>query len=95
MKLRIYFLIFIAALFLHLPTWKMLIAVGGYYAFEQIDLWRDRKLLDRLWEEEVSWEPDPDDPTHELLGGLTRVRLHGDQQIVVNRIGDLLRLYRR
>ena len=90
MKLRVYFLIFIAALFLRLPVLKMLLAVGGYFVFEQIDMWRDRKFKDALYDE-LAWEQDPDDPTHELRDGLTRVRLPRDDQLIVTRIAELLR----
>jgi len=91
MKLRVYFLIFVAALFLHLPTWQMLIAVCGYGFFEQIDRWRDRKQRDHLYSEELEWKQDPDDPTREVHSGLTRVRLPREHQIVVTRVEDLFR----
>ncbi len=91
MKSRVYFLIFIAALFLHVPTWQMALALAGYFVFDQLDQWRDRKFRDNLYGEELTWKQDPDDPSQELYGGLTRSRLTREHQIIVTRIGELLR----
>jgi hypothetical protein len=65
-----------------------------YAAFTTFDHWRSnqkiRKPINALDNERYGWKADSGDPTQECMGNLTRIRLPKTEQIVVNRVGELL-----
>ena len=89
------FLIVAAGLMVHLSVLEVVSLVVGYTAFENLDQWRARRVrrarIDRVLDEEMEWEKDPDRPQWEMQGEFTRIKLPQNEQIVVTRVAMILR----
>src|SRR5690348_10662094 len=89
---RAVFLLFVAAAGFHLPTKTMLVLILGYLLFEQVDNVLARRTVDRIVADELyGWTVSPDDPHYEVKDEVERVRLTGNDQIIVTRITELIR----
>ena len=51
--------------------------------------WRER--IQQVINDESEWKQDPNDPQWEVKGGLTRIKLPQNEQIVVTRVAEILR----
>ena len=81
-----------AATLLNVADWQLVVLVGGYYGFSELDRRLDRKAKTKAIEDELyGWEKDPDDPENEIKGEIGRIRLPQTEQIVVTRIADIIR----
>lgn len=90
MKLSFYFLILATVLVFNKPIWAAVLIGAGYYVFSLIDgLLAQRRRL-KLWDDFTFWEKDQEDPKMENRRGLTRVRLEGDNQVIVARVTEFL-----
>jgi hypothetical protein len=69
-------------------AWKTALLVAGYLLCADAD--QGRKDKDNKYEFD-GWVVDPEDPDQEIKGNFTRVRLTGENQIIVTRVGELLR----
>jgi hypothetical protein len=90
-SLRVYFLIMVAAVEVGIPFWRFLIVLYGYMIFEQLDHWLTKRArVKEIWKEienEVyGWEPDPEDLEWEDKGNLRRLRLTGNERVIVTRV---------
>jgi hypothetical protein len=92
MRARVYFLIFVTLLVCRLPLWESALVLVGYYLCEHVDRWLVHRAKDRIFDEEIlPWEKDPEDPTEEIKGNLTRFRLEDEHQRIVTRIAEFIR----
>jgi hypothetical protein len=90
--LAVVFLILVGAAAARLSTWMALFVVGGYIAFDFLDCVLKRREVEKLLEEQTSgWEQDREDSEYETRGNLSRIKLAGTNQIIVTRIGEMLR----
>jgi hypothetical protein len=76
----------------HFPLWK----TGGIFVVYVLGVFVDRRekreFRDAVFVEELfNWDVDADAPEYENKGNLTRIRLTGQNQIIVERVGELLR----
>lgn len=72
--------------------WIALSVVGGYIALDFWDCVLKRKAIERLLEEETDgWKQDKEDSEYEYRGNWSRIKLKGPDQIIVTRIGEMLR----
>jgi hypothetical protein len=95
MLFRTSFLIVAAGVVLHVAVLPICAVLIGYIGFASLDKWLAQRRRDAAWESEIcDWIVDPEDPESETKGGLSRVKLPQAQQIVVFRIGELLRKMR-
>lgn len=86
------FLILAGAAVVRLTTWTALLVVLGYIAFDFLDCVLKRKAIEKLLEEEADgWKQDEEDSECEYRGNLSRHKLTGTDQIIVTRIGEMLR----
>jgi hypothetical protein len=93
---RILFLIVVTAEGLHFAVWQIALIVAGYSALEGLDHWLAKRARTKAIGEAIDyslygWENDPDDPTLEEKGEWSRIKLTGQDQIVVGRVAELLR----
>jgi len=65
--------------------------VVGYNVCHFLDHLNKQNALDAIHDEEHSWQPDPEDPETEENEHLCRVKLSGEHQIMMYRVGDYLR----
>jgi hypothetical protein len=92
MTIRVYFLILATFLVFRLPLWEGVAVFVGYYICERVDQWLERRRKDRIFDEETMlWEEDPEDPTHETFGNLSRIKLENHEQRIVTRIAEFIR----
>jgi hypothetical protein len=87
---RVWFLIVVACVVLHMSGWYTAAVVIGYAIVEQVD--RARKYYRRTKDlEDVlgGWEQCKDDPDAEEKGERTRVRLVGQNLILFTRLLEL------
>jgi hypothetical protein len=92
MEFRIAFLIVAGGVILHVAVLPIFVVLIGYFGFASLDEWLAQRKRDAAWESEIcDWIVDPEDPESETKGGLSRVKLPQAQQIVVFRVGELLR----
>ena len=88
----IVFLILAGAAAVRLTTRTALLVVLGYVAFDFLDCVLKRKAIEKLLEEETDgWKQDKEDSEYEYRGNLSRIKLKGPDQIIVSRIGEMLR----
>jgi hypothetical protein len=86
------FLIIVGMAFTRYPAWMAAFIVLGYIAFDFLDYSLKRKAIEKLFEEETTgWERDEEDSEYENRGNLSRIKLTGQDQIIVTRIGEMLR----
>jgi hypothetical protein len=86
------FLIFVGTAAARFSPWMALLVVAGYIAFDFLDCVLKRKAVEKFLEEETTgWEQDKEDSEYESRGNLSRVKLTGSDQIIVTRIGEMLR----
>jgi hypothetical protein len=63
----------------------------GYALAEYLDQRQEKKTREEIFDDTLfGWEPSEDDKEYEDKGGLSRVRLTGQNQIVAVRVGELL-----
>jgi hypothetical protein len=91
---RVIFLIVAAGTALHVPIWMTALTCGGYALLEALDRSIERNARQRerdaIHEDEIyGWKPDLEEL--EMKGDISRVKLHGDSQIIVTRIAQVLR----
>jgi len=90
-SLRVYFLIGTALAVLHVPGLVVAACLAGYWIFENLDLRLAKRKRTKAIEEIIfGWERSKDDSEFEVRGGLSRVKLTGQNQIIAARIGELL-----
>jgi hypothetical protein len=74
---------------------KFFIILLGYLVFEWVDervaLRAKQKRETRMYDVIFGWKACQDDPSNEQQGGMERVRLTGQNQIITARVADLLR----
>jgi hypothetical protein len=88
----IVFVILAGAAAARFTAWTSLLIVLGYIAFDFLDCILKRKAIEELIEYETTgWKQDRDDSEYENRGNLSRLRLNGPDQIIVTRIGEMLR----
>jgi hypothetical protein len=76
----------------HVSALAAILLFIGYCGFANLDRWLAEKAKQRAIDDELwSWEMDEDDPTHENKSNLTRIRLTGQNQIIVARMADVLK----
>lgn len=86
------FLIVVGTVAVRFPTWIALSVVGGYIALDFLDSILKREAIEKLLDEETTgWEQDKEDSEYETRGNLSRIKLKGPDQIIVTRIGEMLR----
>jgi hypothetical protein len=90
-RVRTYFLICSALVYLHAPIRASLLIIVGYSICSQIDRWLSRRAKDRVFDEEMFLWKDPEDPRSEVSGGLSRVRLEAEHQRIVTRLAEFIR----
>ena len=99
MTARAVFWIFIAVLLLHPATALKAgilsaILLFAYALCEVFDHRRAnaaiKKVIHAIDEETHGWKTDPEDPTAENRGELSRLKLTGSEAILVNRVAQLL-----
>ena len=66
--------------------WWGLSEVEGHYSMK-----RRIQAIDGAFIDEQDWTQDPNDSMHETRGNLARVRLTDNDQVVVTRVGELVR----
>ena len=95
MSLRAGFLIVTAALVLQLSYWQTGFVLVGYFGVARLDEWLGNRARGKVIDDEVSgWTADADGSGWESNGGMSRVRLPQNEQIVVTRVAELLRKIR-
>jgi hypothetical protein len=68
--------------------WKTSLLLIAYSACAS----EDQKRKDEDFEKQTfGWKPDADQPEYETQGNLSRVKLTGQNQIIVTRVGEMLR----
>ncbi len=86
------FLILVGTVAARFPVWIALSVVVGYIALDFLDCIVKRKAIEKLFDEETAgWEQDKKDSEYESRGNLSRLKLTGTDQIIVTRIGEMLR----
>jgi hypothetical protein len=92
MSLRAAFLIATGGAALRLPIWVILVLLIGYGVCEYIDRKIADKAKNKALDHQLSgWEPYDKDPAYEEKGKWTRLRLDGSNQVIVTRVGNMLR----
>jgi hypothetical protein len=95
MQFRAAFLIVAGGVIFHVAVLPICIVLIGYIGFASLDEWLAQRKRDAAWESEIcDWIVDPEDHESETKGGLSRIKLPQAQQIVVFRVGELLRKMR-
>ena len=95
MPFRTSFLIVAAGVVLHVAVLPICAVLIGYAAFASLDKWLAHKRREAVIDHEIhGWVVDPEDPESENKGNLSRVKLPSKEQIVVARVGELLRRIR-
>jgi hypothetical protein len=83
---RVLFLIAAGLTVLHVSLLSTLFVLLGYLVFEWVDervaLKTKKKKLASLYNVIFDWKPSTDDPGYEEQGGVSRIRLTGENQIV-------------
>lgn len=88
---RVWFLLIIACVALHLSRWQTAVVLIGYAISEYVDERQVRKARAKVLEDVISgWEPCKDDPEVEENAQRSRDRLVGQNHIIVIRIAELL-----
>jgi hypothetical protein len=86
------FLILAGSAAVRFSTWMALLVVAGYIAFDFLDCVLKRKAVEKLLEDETTgWKQDKEGSEWESRGNLSRIKLTGSDQIIVGRIGEMLR----
>lgn len=76
----------------HFSVWKAAGIFVVYVLGVFVDRKEKREIRDAVLDDELfGWEVDADDPEHENKGTVTRIRLTGENQIIVARVAELLR----
>lgn len=93
---RILFLILVGAVGLHFAAWQIALILAVYLGLERLDVRLTKKARTKAVGEAIDaelygWETDPDDPTHEEKDEWSRIKLAGQEQIIVGRVAELLR----
>lgn len=98
MSYRAAFLIGVAGVVLHTSFLFVLPVLAGYWVFEWLDKWLERRRVKREREKVFAdecddWKVYADDPTQEISsdGEFLRVKLVGHEQVIVTRILAVLR----
>ena len=69
-----------------------LFIVVGYIAFDFLDYSLKRKAIEELIETETTgWKRDDENSDYESRGNVSRIKLTGQDQIIVPGIGEMLR----
>lgn len=90
---RVWWLIIVACFVFHLSGWHTAVVLIPYAIAEFVDRWRKFALRrDVFAEVMLGWKQCKDDPEHEEKGDSTRVRLVGQNQVIVARLMELLAL---
>ena len=100
MPLRVGFLIVAAAVILHVSFWPMLVILIGYGICAEIEKWlankEHSKAQDKVDEaidwELFGWKQDPERPEWESKDDSTRRKLPQNEQIIVTRVVEILRM---
>ncbi len=88
---RVWFLIGIACAMFKLPIWAIAVVFIGFGIAEYFDQRQAKKAREEVFDDVLfGWQPSEDDKDYEDKGGLTRVRLNGQDQILAVRIAELL-----
>ena len=87
---RAWFLIAVACVVFNL-RWGSVVILVGYGLAEYFDQRQEKKTREEIFDDALfGWKPSEDDKEYEDKGGLSRVRLTGQNQIVAVRVGELL-----
>jgi hypothetical protein len=87
---RAWFLIAVACVVFNL-RWGSVVILVGYGLAEYFDQREERKTRWKIFNDLLfGWEPSEEGKEYEDKGGLSRVRLTGQNQIVAVRVGELL-----
>jgi hypothetical protein len=88
---RVWWLILFACVALHLSGWQTAFVLIGYAIAEYLDQWQTKKARAKVLEDFMyGWEQCKDDPEAEEKGGLSRIRLLGQHQIIAARVAELV-----
>jgi hypothetical protein len=88
---RALFFICLLASILKPSFWDFISLYAVYLMLERLDRWHARKEKQKEVDDEIyGWKQDPDDPEYESKGGLSRIKLTGQNQIIVTRVAELL-----
>ena len=92
---RIWWLIIVACVTLHLSGWNTAVVLGGYALAEYIEQYigqrRTKKARAKAFEDVMDgWKECKADPKMEEKDEWSRVRLVGQNQIIVARIAELV-----
>ncbi len=86
------FLILVGTAAARFSTWMGLVVVAGYIAFDFLDCVLKRREIEKILEGETTgWEQDREDSEYESRGNFSRIKLTGANQIIVTRVGEMLR----
>jgi len=86
------FLILVGSAAARFSAQMALLVVAGYVAFDFLDCVLKRREIEKLLEgETMGWKQDREDSEYESRGNLSRIKLTGADQIIVTRIGEMLR----
>ncbi len=88
---KVWFLIIVACVALNLSGRFTVLVLVAYALVEYIEQWRTRKAREKVVEDVLfGWKPKNADSEWEDKGGLTRIRLVGQNPIIVARIAELV-----
>jgi hypothetical protein len=74
------------------PTWAVVLVVLTYIGLDFLDHREKRKAVESIVEYETTgWEADPKDANCETRGNFSRIKLASKDQIIVTRVGEILR----
>ena len=77
---------------MNFSVWRMAVILIGYGIAEYLDQRQARKERDTINEYETDgWKQCEGEPEYEEKGNMSRVKLTGQNQIIVTRIAELLR----
>jgi hypothetical protein len=87
---RAWFLIGVACVVFNL-RWGSAVILVGFGLAEYFDQRQAKKEREEILDDVIfGWKPSEDDKEYEDKGGLSRVRLTGQNQIIPARIGEVL-----
>jgi hypothetical protein len=88
---KVWWLIIVACVTFHLSAWNTAVILGGYALAEYIEQWRAKKAREKVVEDVLfGWKQKNADSEYEDKGNLTRIRLVGQNPIIVARIAELV-----
>jgi len=92
---RAAFVILVVAFLFHLGIWSVVAIAVGYSIADSLDRYLEerqtKKARDAIYDDLMDgWKQSKDDPKYEEKGDWLRLRLTGNDQIIVTRIAELL-----